>query len=125
MSRLAAAALAAVLVLLAVAPGVRAQAAAAEPPRSGPDALWDAFPLEQRPRAADGAGEAGVTPSSGAGGDRVAFRQGDPAEAPTLTVLTAVCLGAGLLLSAAGLLLGRSQSRRGRHGRARFPRPWP
>ncbi len=125
MSRLAPAVLAVVLLLLAAAPGVSAQDAGAEPSPSGPDALWDAYPLDQRPRDADGAGEAAVAPRSPATGDRVAFLRQDPQSSPTLTVAAAVCLVAGVLLCAAGVLMARRDRRRGGHGyRVRASGTW-
>jgi hypothetical protein len=116
--------LAAVL-LAASAPAAGAQATAEPETRQrGPGALWDAYPLDQRPPTADGAGEAGAGPASRATGDRVAFTRQERAEAPGLAVLTAVCLAAGLALCAAGVLLGLRAGRRSQGGRPGVPGAW-
>jgi len=129
-SRLVAAVLACVVLLGAAAPGAGAQdATPPDPTRTGPGALWDAYPLDGRPRPADGAGEAAVSPSARATGDRVAFRRQEPDTTPALTVIAALCLGAGLVLCAAGLLLARGGGRRrawpAARGGARTPSSWP
>jgi len=123
-----AALLAAVVLLGAAPPGVRAQDFAPPgPTTTGPGALWDAYPLDGRPRAADGAGEAAVSPSARAAGDEVAFRRQERGGTPALTVITAVCLAAGLVLCGAGLLLSRADRRGsgwpGGGGRSRAPLP--
>ena len=105
----------AVLGLLGGAPaGAHAQAAGDRGER-GPDALWEAYPLEERPRATGGEAGAG-TGEAETVRDRVAFSRQAPREAPALAIATAVCVGIGVLLSAAGLVLLRGETRRQRTG---------
>jgi hypothetical protein len=98
----------AVLGLLGGAPaGAQAEAAG----ERGPDALWEAYPLEERPRPAGGEAKASAGTAETVR-DRVAFSRQEPREAPTLAIATAVCVAIGVALSAAGLVLLRGE----RHG---------
>jgi hypothetical protein len=48
--------------------------------------------------------------------DRVAFFRQEPREAPALAIATAACVAIGVLLSAAGLVLLRGETRGQRTG---------
>ena len=112
-----------VLGLLGGAPaGAHAQAAGERGER-GPDALWEAYPLEERPRPAGGEADA-ATGQAETVRERVAFSRQEPREAPALAIATAVCVAIGVLLSAAGLVLLRGETRRHRTGRPPAPRVW-
>jgi len=118
MSRLLALLVTALVTAGGLAPAARAQATdPSEAPRRGPDALWEAFPLEQRPPNGDGAVDAAGAPLSRPGGGRVAFLGEEPAGGAALTVATALCVVAGLLLCVAGLRLVRGHRRMGPGGR--------
>jgi hypothetical protein len=118
--------LVAVAVLLgSLSPAARAQdGAGAERPAGGgrgPEALWDAYPLEERPRDAGADGErAAGAPSSPQAVVRT-FQRQEPAGTSWIMVATLLCVFAGLVLTAAGLLSGARGAgsvRRGRLGRS-------
>ena len=95
---------AAVLLLAAGSPPARAQKApGGERSQRGPDALWDAFPLQDRPSPAEA--EAGATPGTWEDVVYLERRTSDGPSAPYAVV--AVCLCAGLLLLGLGLLRAR------------------
>jgi hypothetical protein len=105
---------AAVLLLAAAAPPALAQQApAGERGRQGPDALWDAFPLQDRPSPAEAEAQAQAGPGTR---DRVTFvERGTPDGPSPLYAVVGACLCAGILLLGAGLLRARPLTlRRGR-----------
>ena len=94
--------------------GAHAQAAGDRRER-GPDALWEAYPLQEHPRPAPAEAVPAAQAVEGVRG-RVAFSRQEPREAPALAIATAVCVGIGVLLSAAGLVIVRGETRRQRIG---------
>lgn len=120
MSRGLALLVAAAVLLGSLSPAARAQGGAGgdgSGGERGPGALWDAYPLEERPRATGADGERAAPAPSSPGSERVAFRRQEPAGFSPLMAASLLCLGAGLLLSAGGLLLARRRAEPARGGR--------
>ena len=113
-------ALVAGVVLFLAAPGPPAGAQGTpggERSQRGPDALWDAFPLQDRPSPAEAEREAAPDTR-----DAVVFVERRAADGPSpLYSAVGVCLGAGILLLGAGLLRARPWTARQRRPPANTP----